>query len=58
MMVSPEGFSIFFENFIFWAVMGVKGQKIAQNEKKTIISVTHHISGTVEHMIMIFGTLV
>ena len=57
-MVSPEGFSIFFEIFIFWAVMGVKGQKIAQNEKKTIISVTHHISGTVEHMIMIFGTLV
>ena len=30
---------------IFWAVRGVKGQKMDQNEKLT--SVTHHISGTV-----------
>ena len=32
MMVSP-GFFHFIGIFIFWAVMGVKGQKIPQNEK-------------------------
>ena len=31
-MISAGFFSIF-EIFIFWAVTGVKGQKIAQNEK-------------------------
>ena len=31
-MISP-GFFDFFEIFIFRTVMGVKGQKIAQNEK-------------------------
>ena len=34
-----------FEIFIFQAVRGVKGKKLAQNE--TITSVTHHIPGTV-----------
>ena len=33
--------------FIFWAVRGVKRQKIAQNEKVTVTSVTCHIPGTV-----------
>ena len=33
MMISPGIFFNFFEIFIFWAIMGVKGQKIAQNEK-------------------------
>ena len=35
---------------------GVKGQKIAQNEK-IITFVTHHISGTGKNVIMIFGAL-
>ena len=35
MMVPPDEvfFSIFFKILIFWTVKGVKGQKIAQNEK-------------------------
>ena len=39
---------------------GYSGGKRAKNvaKWKIIISVTHHISGTVKHMIMIFGTLV
>ena len=32
MMISP-GVFFFFLNFGFWVVRGVKGQKIAQNEK-------------------------
>ena len=32
MMISPVVF-FFFLNFGFWVVRGVKGQKIAQNEK-------------------------
>ena len=32
---------------------GVKGQKMAQNDKK---SVALHIPGSIHHMIMIFGT--
>ena len=35
-MISPGIFFIFFEIFIFWAVRGVKGQKIAQNEKRKL----------------------
>ena len=35
----------------------VKGQRIAEDEKK-ITSITCYISGTVQHIIMIFGTLV
>ena len=37
---------------------GVEGQKIAQHEKIKITSVTHHISGTLWHVIMTFITLV
>ena len=92
----------FLHIFIFWAVMEVKGQEMAQNAKKkcllhfmyqepyilwlsfivdfckmmispgfffsffwslekwkiTITSVTCHISGTLQHIIKIFGTLV
>ena len=36
MMISPGIFFHFFEIFIFHAVMGVKGQKIAQNEKEQL----------------------
>ena len=57
MMISPGFFLFFFSISIFLAVKGVKGQKIAQNEKITITFVTRrHSTGTV--MIMIFGALV
>ena len=44
-MISPGSLSIFFVFwvFIFWAVMGVKGQKIAQNEKEQL-HLSHAIS--------------
>ena len=47
-----------FWNFCVLGYYGVKGQKIAQNEKVTITLFMYHNSGTVKHMIMIFGTLV
>ena len=56
MMISPDAFFIF-SKFWFSALLelrGFKGQKMAQNDKKN--SVTLHISGTVPHMIMVFGT--
>ena len=55
-MISPDAFFIF-SKFWFSALLelrGFKGQKMAQNDKKN--SVTLHISGTVPHMIMVFGT--
>ena len=42
------------ENLIFWVVRGVKGQKIAQNDKKNL-SVTLDISETLHYMIVICG---
>ena len=53
-MQSP-GFFSFFVILIFWVVKGVKGQKMVQNDKK-ILSVVLHISGTIHHMIFIYGT--
>ena len=58
MMISPGiffMFSIFFYIFIFW-LLGAKGQKMAQEHKKTL-SVAVDISGTLYHMIVIYGTL-
>ena len=55
-MTSPDVFS-FFQNFDFLGVSGVKGQKMAQNDKK-ILSVMVHISRTIHHMIVICGTQV
>ena len=46
-----------FKTLILWVVSGEKGQKMAQNVKK-IISVTLHMSGTIHHVIAIYGTLV
>ena len=51
MMISSVVFYIF-DIFIFQGVRGVKGQKIAQYDKK-IMSVELHISGTIHHMILI-----
>ena len=58
-MVSPGlflGVFFFFFNLIFRTVSGVKGQRMAQNDKK--LSVMLHMAGTIHHMILINGTLV
>ena len=52
-MISP-GFFFFFDIFVFWTVRGVKGQKMVKDGKK-ILSVALHISGTIHHMILIYG---
>ena len=50
MMISPGVFFfIFVDIFIFWAVRGVKGQKIAHDDKKNL-SVAFVILGTIYHM--------
>ena len=54
-MISPGVFFIFFN--WFFSLLGVKEQKIAQNDKKTL-SVMPYISGTIHYMIVIFGTYV
>ena len=41
----------------FWAVRGVKGQKMTQDNKKNL-SIVVDISGTIYHMIVVYGTLV
>ena len=64
MVTSPDVFFIFFK-FLFSGLLGeggggggggggVKGQKMAQNEKTFFVSL--HISGTVPHVIVVFGT--
>ena len=52
MIISPDVFH-FFKILICGIVRGVKGQKSVQND---ILSVTLHISGTIHHMIVIYGT--
>ena len=47
---------VFFQIFILTVVSWVKGQKMAQNDKK--LSVALHISGSIHHMIVICGTQV
>ena len=58
MMIYPGVFFFlhFFEIFIFQAVRGVKGQKMALDDKK-VLSGALHISGTIYHMIVIYGAL-
>ena len=51
-----RSFFQFFDIFIFWAVRGVKGQKMAQDDKN--LSVAVDISGNIYHMIVPYGTLV
>ena len=43
MMISPGFCFHFFEILIFWAVRGVKGQKVVQNEKQQL-QTSHAIS--------------
>ena len=56
MMISLDAF-LKFSEFWFWFVRGlgegVKRQKMAQNGKKNVLL---RISGTVPHMIVVFGT--
>ena len=44
----------FFKILIFQVVRRVKGQKMAKNDKK--LSAVPYISGTIHHMIFIYGT--
>ena len=54
----PVFFSHFSQILIFRVNSGVKGQKKKKGLKmKKILSVTLHISGTMHHMIIIYGTL-
>ena len=52
----------FFDIFIFRAVRWVKDPKMAQDDKKNLYlkkkKVAVDISGTIYHMIVIYGTLV
>ena len=43
----------FFQILILGVNSGVKGQKMAQNDKNYV---TLHISGSIHHMIVIIGT--
>ena len=50
MMISPGNFfSFFFEVLFFWSVRGVKGQKIAQNEKKKYIRHTPYVRNSIAY---------
>ena len=55
MMTYPVVFFIFKKILTLRVVRGKKGQKIAQNDKK-ILSFLLRTSGTVPHMIVVFGT--
>ena len=55
-IVSPSIFFDFFKILIFQVVSGLEGQKVAQNDKN--VSIAPHISGTMHHMIVIYGTQV
>ena len=57
MMLSPGAFFKLCQIFIFWAVRGVKGQNMAKDDKKNL-SVAADMSGTIYHMIAIYGALV
>ena len=50
-----SGFFFFFDIFVFWTVRGVKGQNMVKDGEK-ILSVALHVSGTIHHMILIYGT--
>ena len=54
MIISLGTFFYFFKILIFWVVWMVKGQKMAQNDKKKL-TFPLYISGTIHHMILIYG---
>ena len=56
-VISPGIFFIFVKILILRIIKGVrvvKGQKMAKNDKK-VLPVSLDISGTIHHMIVIFG---
>ena len=55
-MLSEAIFFIFFKILIFRVLTEVKRQKMTQNDQ--FQSVTLYISGTVDHIIKVFGTQV
>ena len=62
-LISPGILKKFFFKFLIFGIIRgggggrVKGQKMTQNAKK-ILSVLLHISGTIHHIVVIFGTRV
>ena len=46
---------LIFSKFRFLVLLVVKGKKMFQNEKK-ILSVALHISGTIHHITLVYGT--
>ena len=58
MMTTSDAFFIFRKFWIFGLLVGVKGkgQKMAQNDKKKERKIPLSISGTVPHIIVVFGT--
>ena len=57
-MIFPGIFFIFSKFLIFLGFIGVKGQKMALNDKNCICHTPYNISGSIHHMILIFGTRV
>ena len=57
MMISPNSFFIFSKFWFCGLLVGWKGKKWPKMKKK-FLSVTLHISGTIHHMIVIYGTQV
>ena len=57
MMISASGFFIFRDVRGGGGGRGLKGQKMAQDDKKNL-PVAVDIPGTIYHMIVIYGTLV
>ena len=54
MMISPDIFS-FLLNLDSWAVRWVKGQEMAQNDKRLCLSHSVSQEPYIYHMIVIFG---
>ena len=57
MIISPGIFFSFLKFWVFGLLGGLKGQKNGPNWQK-ILFITLHISGTIHHMIVIYGTYV
>ena len=55
MMISPGAFFMFFKILIFQIFRRVKGEKMAQHDKKNCPSYLY-ISGTIHHVVFIYDT--
>ena len=52
-IMSSRIFFHFYKSLTFWIHSGLKGRQTIQNDKK--LSDTFHISGTIHHVIVIYG---